>query len=395
MLKPAIISGKPPAFKKPLFMTRPNQPGKKELFQMTARMMKNRWLTNFGEFHNEFAGELKKLLGVSYVLPCCNATMGLFLLLRVLELKGKVITTPFTFPATIHSITMAGLEPLFCDISPDDYTLDMESVSKNISQGVSAILAVNIFGNICDVERLDYLSKKHNIPVIYDSAHAFYSRYKGRMVGGFGRAEVFSFHAAKFFNTLEGGAVATNDGELYGKLRLLMNFGIKNEESVIGMGLNGKMSEMNAIFGLLNLRKVKENKKRLGELSALYRKKLSVIKGIKFQLPKPDCETNGQYMPVEIIEAEYGLNRNELYAVLRTENVFARKYFYPPAYDYECYRNSDFSKVELPGVDLVSKRILCLPLFVSMKTNELGTVCELLKSIQCHSVELRNKLQKE
>jgi len=393
MIKPALLSGASPAFEKPLFMTRPSLPDKKELFKLTGKMMKNRWLTNFGEFHNEFAEELKKLLGVRYVLPCCNATMGLFLLIRVLELKGKVITTPFTFPATIHSITMAGLEPLFCDINPGDYTLDMASVEKNISPSVAAILGVNIFGNMCDVEKLDALSKKHNIPVIYDSAHAFYSRYKGRMVGGFGRAEVFSFHAAKFFNTLEGGAVATNDGELYAKLRLLMNFGIKNEERVIGMGLNGKMSEMNAIFGLLNLKKVERNKRRLNELSALYREKLSSIKGIKFQAPQPGCEPNGQYMPVEIIEEEFGLDRNEVYAALRTENVFARKYFYPPAYEYECYRDAEFSRVDLPVVNLVSKRVLCLPLFSSMKTGELGTVCGLLKSMSFHSEQLRSALK--
>lgn len=381
MISPQILSGKKPLFKKNVYVTRPNLPTKRELNPLITEMLSNQWVTNFGNFHKEFEEKIKGLLKVKYAVLCCNGTVALFLLLKALNLKGKVITTPFTFPATVHSIFMAGLEPLFCDINPHDYTIDAESVKINITNDTSCILGVNVFGNTCDIENLNVIGKKFGIPVIYDSAHAFLCRYKNKPVGGFGDAEMFSFHATKLFTTIEGGAITTNDEHLYIKLRQLINFGIKNEESVVGIGLNGKMSEINAIFGLLSLKKINKIIGKLKDLSESYNDCLSGIPGIKFQKIRKDCQINHQYMPVEIIPEEFGLNRNTLHLVLKKDNIFTRKYFYPSAHQYECYKDFHFTKnVQLPNTETVASQILCLPIYADLKTEEVEKICDLIKS---------------
>ncbi len=395
MINPLILSKKDPLFKEEIYVTRPNLPTTRELNPLITEMINNQWVTNFGKFHNEFEEKIKDLLKVKYVVLCCNGTVALFLLLKALNLKGKVITTPFTFPATVHSVFMAGLEPLFCDINPHDYTLDAESVKRNITNDTSCILGVNVFGNTCDIEKLNVIGKRFNIPVIYDSAHAFLCRYKNKPVGSFGDAEMFSFHATKLFTTIEGGAITTNDEHLYIKLRQLINFGIKNEESVVGIGLNGKMSEINAIFGLLSLKKINKIIGKLKDLSESYKDCLSGIAGIKFQKIRKGCQINHQYMPVEIIPEEFGLSRDELHSVLKEDNVIARKYFYPAAHQYECYKDLNFAKsAKLPNTDKVTSQILCLPIYATLRKRDVKQICELIKSIHFHSKEIVHKLRR-
>lgn len=394
MIIPNILSNKGPLFKESFYITRPNLPEAEEVYPYIKKMIESRWVTNFGKYHEAFSEEIKKRLGVKYVLPCCNATIGLLLLIEALELKGKVITTPFTFPATVHSITMAGLEPVFCDIDKDEYTIDTKVVERLVTKGAAAVLAVNVFGNICDVDDLDRISLKYNIPVIYDSAHAFLASYKGKKVGGFGRAEVFSFHATKFFTTLEGGVITTNDEQLYKKLRLLINFGIKDEENVTGIGLNGKMSEMNAIFGILSFQKADKNLKKLKDLNKIYKEELAGIPGLKMQKINRHCKPNNQYMPVEIIGEEFGLTRDDLHKALKMDNVITRKYFYPSAERYECYREKEFVKnAVLENVNTVTGRVLCLPLYASMEVSCAKKICGLVKSIRGHSKEVKAKLK--
>lgn len=395
MITPHILSKKVPLFKDEIYVTRPNLPTIRELNPLIRKMLNNQWVTNFGNFHNEFEEKIKDLLKVKYVVLCCNGTVALFLLLKAFNLKGKVITTPFTFPATVHSVFMAGLVPLFCDINPDDYTLDAESIKANITKDTSCILGVNVFGNTCDIENLDAIGKKFGIPVIYDSAHAFLCRYKNKAVGGFGDAEMFSFHATKLFTTIEGGAITTNDEHLYVKLRQLINFGIKNEESVVGIGLNGKMSEINAIFGLLSFKKINKIIGKLKDLSESYKDYLFGIPGIKFQKIRKGCQTNHQYMPVEIIPEEFGLSRDELHSVLKEDNVITRKYFYPAAHQYECYKDLNFAKsAKLPNTEKVVSQILCLPIYATLSRPDVRQICELIKSIHCHSKEIAQKTKK-
>lgn len=395
MITPRILSKKAPLFKEEIYVTRPNLPTLRELNPLIGEMLDKQWVTNFGNFHNQFEEEIKSLLRVKYVVPCCNGTVALFLLLRALNLKGRVITTSFTFPATVHSVFMAGLEPLFCDIDLDDYTLDAESVRAKITKDTSCILGVNVFGNICDIENLNAIGKKFGIPVIYDSAHAFLCKYKNKPVGGFGDAEMFSFHATKLFTTIEGGMITTNNEKLYIRLRQLINFGIKNEESVVGIGLNGKMSEINAIFGILSLKKINKVIKKLTTLSQLYRDNLSKIPGIKIQRFRKGCQINNQYMPIEIIPGEFGLTRDELHAILKEDNIITRKYFYPAAHQYECYKDLNFAKsAKLSNTDTVVSRILCLPIYATLRERDVNQICGLIKSIHLHSKEIAHKLKR-
>jgi len=392
---PNLLSKKGPLFKKKLYQTRPNLPKESELFPKIKQMLASQWVTNFGNFHNELEENLKKTLKVKHVLLCSNGTIGLFLLLKALGLKGRVITSPFTFPATIHAIYMAGIEPAFCDIDPDDYCISPESVEKCIDSKVSAILGVNVFGNILEVEALEKIGAKHRVPLLYDSAHAFFTFYKGKPVGGFGKAEMFSFHATKLFTTLEGGAITTNDEELFRKLKLLINFGIKDEEHIIDIGLNGKMSEINAIFGLLSLNKIEKVVKKLSFLFEIYRKKLQQIPGIKFQKIRKEHLMNNQYMPIEIIPEEFGLNRDQVHLALREDNVIARKYFFPLGNLYDCYKDMEFAKnSKLPNAEKVASRILCLPIYSSLEAGDIEKICFLVESIHNNRKEIQAKFSK-
>ena len=392
---PNLISGSGPLFKEKIYITRPNLPLSRALFPKIEEMINNKWVTNFGHFHNELEKELKALLKVKHVVLCCNGTIGLFLLLKALDLKGRVITSPFTFPATIHAIEMAGLEPVFCDIDADDYSISPESVEQSIDSKVSAILAVNVFGNVSNVEKLQAIGDKHKIPVLYDSAHAFFSFYNGKPVGGFGKAEMFSFHATKLFTTLEGGAITTNDDALFKRLKLLINFGIKDEENVVDVGLNAKMSEVNAIFGILSLDKINEIVQKLFVLSKIYKEKLKQIPGIKIQKIRSGHVMNNQYMPIEIVSEEFGLDRDKVFMALKEDNVIARKYFFPLGNHYGCYKDKDFAKnAKVPNAERVASNILCLPIYASLAPESVEKICDLLKSIHDNRKEIATKLNK-
>jgi len=391
---PNLLSGNGPLFKEKMYITRPNLPEPKALFPKIEEMIQNKWVTNFGHFHTELEEKIKALLKVKHVVLCCNGTIGLFLLLKALDLKGRVITSPFTFPATIHAIEMAGLEPVFCDIDADDYSISPGAVEQSIDSKVSAILAVNVFGNVSNVEKLQAIGAKHNIPVLYDSAHAFFSFYNGKPVGGFGKAEMFSFHATKLFTTLEGGAIATNDDALFKRLKLLINFGIKDEENVVDVGLNAKMSEINAIFGILSLDRLKEIIEKLSILSKIYKERLKQIPGIKVQKIRTGHVMNNQYMPIEIIPEEFGLDRDKVFMALKKDNVIARKYFFPLGNHYDCYKDEDFAKnAKVPNAEKVAGRILCLPIYSSLTPESVEKVCDLLKSIHNNRKEILAKLR--
>lgn len=392
---PAIISGDKPCFAEKIFITRPNLPDPDEIMPLLKDMLARRWVTNFGHYHNELQRRLQDALGVKHVLPCCNGTIGLFLLLKALGVKGRIVTTPFTFPATIHAISMADCKPLFCDIDPDDYSISPASVSKNITKDVSAILAVNVFGNISDTESLERIGDQYGIPVLYDSAHSFMSSFNGRRSGSFGRAEMFSFHATKLFTTLEGGAIATNDDALYNRLKLMINFGIKDEEHVVDVGLNGKMTELNAIFGLIAFDKVGSIIAKMSSLAAAYRARLVSIPGIKLQNIRKGCEVNNQYMAVEVMPQDFGLTRDELCEALKYDNIYARKYFFPSGQDYDCYKDLDFAVgADVPVARAVSSRILCLPIYNRLSETDVQKICDLLSAISLNSSRIRKKLKR-
>ncbi|MDI6756535.1 MAG: DegT/DnrJ/EryC1/StrS family aminotransferase [Endomicrobiia bacterium] len=389
---PNILSGKGPFFDALVYVARTTLPPRAELSKLLDRIYETRWVTNFGELHNELESKVAKESGARYAVLCANGTLALYALLKTLDFKGDVLTTPFTFPATVHSIVMAGARPVFCDIDPDDYSLDPAEVARKIGPETSAVLGVHVYGNVCDVDALDAAASPRGVPVVYDSAHAFKGEFNGRRVGSFGRAEVFSFHATKLFTTIEGGAVVTNDESIRRGVRHLINFGIKDEESVVAVGLNAKMSEFHAAVGLLNIKETDRILEKLRTLADIYRGRLERVPGIKLQKIRPGSTPTNQYMSVEIIAEDFGMDRDSLYLALKSENIVARKYFYPPAHKYECYKNESFSRVSLPNAERAAAGILCLPIYYTLDEKSVEGVCDIIASLRANAADVKKKL---
>ena len=325
--------------KKTIFVTQPILPQLESLEPYLKDIWESKWLTNMGCKHNEFESKLKGVLKVPNVSLFNNGTIALLVAIKALNLPygSEVITTPFTFAATPHCITWNGLKPIFCDIEPNTMTIDADKIERLITPKTSAILGVHVYGFPCDVEKIDAIAKKHNLKVIYDAAHAFSTEINGRGIGTFGDITMFSFHATKLFNSIEGGCLTYNDNNLIRKIYNLRNFGIQSEELVEDIGINGKMNEIQAAIGLLNLDLYKDEQKKRAKIKAFYDENLSKIKGIKIPKMPEDVTNSYQYYPI-IIEEEYPLSRNELYEKFKKENIYTRKYFYPACHDYECYK---------------------------------------------------------
>lgn len=298
-----------------------------------------------------------------------------------MNLMGEVITTPFTFASTTHAIVRNGLTPVFCDINPDDYTIDVTKLESLITDKTSAIIPVHVYGNVCNIEEIERIANKYDLKVIYDAAHTFGVKYKGKGIGIFGDASMFSFHATKVFNTIEGGAICFND-EAYGKeLYKLKNFGIKNETVVDGVGSNAKMNEFQAAMGLCNLKHIDEEIQKRKKVVERYRENFKGIDGIKLSPIQKDVEPNYAYFPVVINEKVFGVSRNEIYEELRKHGIFARKYFYPLTNTFDCFhRKYDVNKT--PVALHISKRVLTLPLFADLFIEEVDRICGIILSLR-------------
>ena len=357
------------------------QPTLPDLLSFNAHLKdiwSSKWLTNMGSKHNELENKLKDVLKVPNVSLFNNGTIALLVAIKGLELPhgSEVITTPFTFAATPHCISWNGLKPVFCDIEPETMTIDADKIESLITPNTSAILGVHVYGFPCDVERIEKIAKKHNIKVIYDAAHAFTTEINGRGIGTFGDITMFSFHATKLYNTIEGGCLTFNDPNLVKKIYNLRNFGIQSEELVEEVGINGKLNEIQAAVGLENLKLYKKEQEKREVVKQFYNENLSKIKGIR--LPKmPDNTTDSyQYYPI-VIEEDYPLTRNELYEKFKERNILTRKYFYPACTDYECYKNDLAVKLaDLSVVNDLKHKVLCLPFYGSLKQEELEAILE-------------------
>jgi dTDP-4-amino-4,6-dideoxygalactose transaminase len=335
------------------------------------------WLTNMGVKHEELAGELRALLQVPYVSLFTNGHMALEMALQAMKLHGEVITTPFTFASTVHAIKRNGLTPVFCDINADNYTIDVTKIENKITEKTCAIVPVHVYGNICDVEKIQEIADKHHLKVLYDGAHAFSETYKGQSVGTFGDATMFSFHATKVFNTIEGGAVTTVDECLYRKMNQLKNFGIAGEEVVDEVGGNAKMNEFQAAMGICNLRHLHDEINKRRKVVERYRENLSGISGIKLCQSNEDTESNYAYFPILLDPEVAGTNRNQVYDMLKEHDIYARKYFYPLANDYDCY-NSVYSSKETPVAKKIADTVLTLPLYADLELEMVDKICELI-----------------
>lgn len=337
----------------------------------------NKWLTNNGIKHRQFEKELNRYLGTDNASLFCNGHMALYTALKVLKLKGEVITTPFTFASTTHAIVQNGLTPVFCDINRDDYTIDVDKIESLITDKTCAIVPVHVYGNICDVKRIEEIAKKHKLKVIYDAAHAFGVKYNNESILNYGDISMLSFHATKVFNTIEGGALIYHNSDFNQKLWELKNFGITDPEHVENVGMNCKMNEFQAAMGLCNLKHIDEEIAKRKQVVERYRNNLKDIKGIKLNPIQENVTTNYAYFPI-VVENEYGLTRDELFDLLGQNDICARKYFYPLVNDYDCYKNQ-YSSDGTPIAKDVASRVMTLPLYADLSLDDVDRICKIIK----------------
>src|SRR5215208_199771 len=393
LIRLAILGG-PPAFDEPLHVGRPNIGDRQSFEKRVTDILDRRWLTNAGQYVQELEKRIAELTGVRHCIAMCNATVALEIAIRALGMKGEVIVPSFTFVATAHALKWQEITPVFCDIDPRTHTLDPASVERMITPLTTGILGVHLWGQTCDVDALEDIARRRGLKLLFDSAHAFACSYKSRMIGGFGGAEVFSFHATKFINTLEGGAVVTNDDELARKIRLMKNFGFTYYDHVDYIGTNGKMNEVSAAMGLTNIESmdhfIATNRRNYHQ----YQTELGSLPGIRFMTYSETEKCNYQYVILEIDEATAGLSRDELQQVLWAENVLARRYFYPGCHRLEPYRSYfPNAGLLLPETQKLTGRVLALPTGTAIGPAELKRICEIIVLALAHAPQVRERLQ--
>lgn len=358
-------------------VTRSSMPSLEEFIEEIKPLWDTHWLTNMGPKHNALQAALREYLGVPNVELVTNGHMALELALQALDLHGEVITTPFTFASTTHAIVRSGLAPVFCDIDPVTFTLDPEKLENLINERTCAILPVHVYGNLCDVEAIDGIAKKHHLKVIYDAAHAFGETYKGRGAGTFGDASCFSFHATKVFNTVEGGAVTFADPALGERLYYLKNFGIKGPEEVVAVGANAKMNELCAAMGLCNLRHVDGEILKRKAVAEHYRERLAEVSGLVLNPEQKDVVPNYAYFPVVFEEKQFGADRDEVFAALARQGIGTRKYFYPLTSACAAF-GGRYDAAQTPAAQHVAERVLTLPLYADLALTDVDRICDIV-----------------
>lgn len=357
-------------------------PELQEYMDEISSLWDSHWLTNMGTKHKKFQAELCKYLGVKNIDLLTNGHMALELTLQAMNLQGEVITTPFTFASTTHAIVRNGLTPIFCDIDPETYCMDISKLEELITDRTCAIMPVHVYGNICDVEKIERIARKYELKVVYDAAHSFGETYKGTGIGTFGDASCFSFHATKVFNSVEGGAVCFKDRQLGARLYELKNFGIHGPEEVFAVGANAKMNEFCAAMGLCNLRHVEEEIKKRYKVVMKYRERLGDVEGIQLNEIQPDVKSNYAYFPVVFEEKRFGASRAEVFDKLSENGIGARKYFYPLTNTFECFHGK-YNVLKTPVALHISKRVLTLPLYADLQLEDVDRICDIVLSCKC------------
>jgi dTDP-4-amino-4,6-dideoxygalactose transaminase len=392
-LRGLAIFGKPPAFNDTLHVGRPNIGNRDRLFARINDILDRRWLTNNGPYVQQFETKIAEFLSVRHCVAICNGTVALEIAIRALALTGEVIIPSFTFVGTAHAAQWQEITPVFCDIDPSTHNLNPAQVEKLITPRTSGIIGVHTWGRPCDVDALDGIARRRNLHLLFDAAHAFGCSYNGKMVGGFGRCEVFSFHATKFFNSFEGGAVLTNDDVLAEKMRLMRNFGFSGYDNVIYIGTNGKMTEVCAAMGLTSLESVEEFVETNRCNHRVYRRELKGIPGITLMDYDEGQRSNYQYIVLEVDEAEAGLARDELLDVLFAENVLARRYFYPGCHRMEPYGSYFPHAVSmLPETEKLCRRVMVLPNGTSVGEQTVEKICGIIRTAVSNAAAVKAKL---
>jgi dTDP-4-amino-4,6-dideoxygalactose transaminase len=367
-------------FDEPIFVTRPMLPPLNEFNNELKEIWASKQLTNNGMKLQLLESEILKVLKVQNISVFNNGTIALMMAVSSLRILGEVITTPFTFPATPHVLFWNGITPVFCDIDDDTMTIDPIRIERLITPRTTAIMGVHVYGIPCHVQPIQDIADRYGLKVIYDAAHAFMTEIDGVGIGTFGDVSMFSFHATKLFHTAEGGALTCNDPNLKLRIDYLRNFGIKNEEEVAMLGLNGKMNELQAAMGLVNLKYLEAERGKRKSVVDTYNRLLSDIKGIKiFQFPD-NIKNSYQYYVIRINPSQFGISRDELHTHLKKYNVYSRKYFYPLCNEYACYKNLPSSDPNnLPIAGKIAKEVLCLPLYGGLDIPSAEKICEIIR----------------
>jgi len=388
----AILGGEP-AFTEPLHVGRPNIGNRNALIERINDMLDRRWLTNNGPYVQELERRIADYLGVKHCIAMCNATVALEIAARALDFHGEVIIPSFTFIATAHALQWQEITPVFCDVDPTTHNIDAGKVEALITPRTTGIVGVHVWGRPCPVDALEEIARRRGLKLMFDAAHAFGCSYKGRMIGNFGQAEVFSFHATKFFNTFEGGAVVTNDDDLARKIRLMTNFGFAGYDNVIYVGTNGKMTEVCAAMGLTGLESLDDFIAANRRNYAAYQDGLQDIPGLRLISFNESERNNYQYMIVEVDETIAGISRDDLVRVLQAENVLARRYFYPGCHEMEPYRSYfPHAGLLLPETERLTQRVMSLPTGTAVGPEEIAEVCAILNLAVRESRVLRFRL---
>jgi dTDP-4-amino-4,6-dideoxygalactose transaminase len=383
---PDVRTGKPTQlFAEPLCVGRPNLGDKQKLLDRFEEVLDRGWLTNDGPNVRAFESEIARYLDVRHCIAVSNATIGLQIAIAALGLSGEVVVPSFTFPATAHALAWQGITPVFCDVDPLTHNIDPVAVERLIGPKTTAILGVHLWGNPCAIDALSEIANRHRLSLLFDAAHAFGCSYNGRMIGNFGRAEVFSFHATKFLSTGEGGAIATNDDDLANKMRRLRNFGIQ-EDQVVDLGINGKMSELAAVMGLTALESREEFIARNHSNVAAYDRALTGIQGVKLFSVSSHERQNYQYVVVEVSEGATGMSRDRLVAALHAENVLAKRYFYPGCHRLEPYRSAFEAQCSsLPHTERLCERLMQLPTGMAVSEADIARIGDFLRGLTEHA----------
>lgn len=369
-------------FSEPLHVGRPNIPGRERFMEYMGDILDRRWLTNNGPFVSQLEKELAERMGVRHCVAMCNGTVAMEIAARALGLSGEVVVPAFTFVATAHALQWQEITPVFCDVDPATGLIDPAAAERMVTPRTTGLVGVHLWGRACDVEGLSDLARRRGLKLLFDAAHAFGCTHRGRPVGGFGDAEVFSFHATKFFNTFEGGAVSTNDDALAAKIRLMKNFGFSGYDNVIYVGTNGKMPEPCAAMGVANLAGLDAVVETNWRNFDAYRTGLAGLPSVTL-LPHDNAElSNRQYVVARVEPSREGLTRDLLVDVLHAENVLVRRYFHPGVHRMEPYRSLfPHAGLLLPNTEALSERVVSFPTGTSVGTDEVARVCALVRFV--------------
>ncbi|HHR5883322.1 TPA: DegT/DnrJ/EryC1/StrS family aminotransferase [Providencia alcalifaciens] len=367
---------------KQITVTSPLLPPLNELTPYLEDIWERKWLTNNGHYHQQLEKELCSYLGVNYISLFSNGTLALISAIQALELEGEVITTPYSFVATSHSIMLNNLTPVFVDIDPHTFNLDPSKIEAAITDKTSAILPVHVYGTPCNHDEIQRIADKYNLKVIYDAAHAFGVKQNNTSILNWGDLSILSFHATKAYSSIEGGAIICHSAEMKQKLDRLKNFGYESETQISMLGSNAKMNEIQAAFGLATLKHVDNAINMRNSIANMYRNEIKNIIGLTFLTPNNDVRINDSYFPILVNEGEYGMSRDDLYCKLRENNILSRRYFYPLITDFDFYKeNPSIVKHNLDISKKVSDNVICLPIHQDMSISDVSIILKCLQSL--------------